>query len=233
MSRAIVLHSGGIDSTTCLMLAMRDHTEVECVTFNYGQKHLNEIEAATDIAEELEVPNTCLPVHIFKGQSALMDVTEMPKLTYEELRDAEGPSATYVPFRNGTFLSTAASYALHTGADEIYTGVHAEDARNWAYPDCTPEFVGAMQNAIYVGTYFEVRLVAPLQYLTKAEVVQLALALDAPLHLTLSCYEGRRPACGQCPTCISRLAAFKENGVPDPIEYESIPASMLANQEGR
>src|SRR5262245_9556666 len=134
---------------------------------------------------------------------------EMPHVTYEELQKAEGPSPTYVPYRNGSFLSLAASGALDMGADTIYAGMHGEDAHNWAYPDCTPEFIGAMQNAIYIGTYYKVRLVCPFTYMTKADIIKLGLDLLAPLHLTMSCYEGRDPACGVCPTCIARLEAFK------------------------
>jgi 7-cyano-7-deazaguanine synthase len=111
--------------------------------------------------------------------------------------------------------------------------VHAEDARGWAYPDCTPEFIGAMQNAIYVGTYFKVRLIAPFQYMMKHEIIATGLRLGAPYHLTLSCYEGTSPACGRCPTCVSRLEAFRVNGVSDPIEYAfdryrtGMPASVV------
>jgi 7-cyano-7-deazaguanine synthase len=125
-----------------------------------------------------------------------------------------------VPYRNGTFLSHAASLALEIEADMIYAGMHAEDAHNWAYPDCTPEFIGAMQNAIYIGTYYKVRLVAPFTYKSKADIVELGIKLGAPLHLTWSCYEGGAVACGICPTCIGRLEAFRSLGQTDPIEYE-------------
>jgi 7-cyano-7-deazaguanine synthase len=153
----------------------------------------------------------------------LMDHTaSMPHDTYEALQAHEGPSPTYVPYRNGTFLSLAASLALdpRMKCDTIYAGMHAEDAHNWAYPDCTPEFIGAMQNAIYVGTYREVRLVVPFTYKSKADIVALGVRLGVPFELTHSCYEGKRPACGQCPTCVGRLEAFLTNGMKDPLEYE-------------
>ena len=144
---------------------------------------------------------------------------EMPHATYEELQKAEGPSPTYVPYRNGTFLSLSASHALANECDTIYAGMHSEDAHNWAYPDCTPEFIGAMQNAIYIGTYFKVRLVCPFTYMTKKEIVLLGVTLNVPFNLTMSCYEGRSPACGVCPTCVARLEAFKSLGFEDPLPY--------------
>lgn len=223
MSKSIVLHSGGLDSTTVLaeVCQVEDPTNIYAVSFNYGQKHANrELTAAHEIREWFGCQGHVIAVPIPKGESALMGTAEMPHLTYEELAQSAGPSITYVPFRNGTFLSLSAALALDIGADIIYTGVHAEDARNWAYPDCTPEFVGAMANAIYVGTYHQVRLAAPLQYATKADIVKRALDANAPIHLTVSCYEGGQVACGRCPTCVARLAAFADNNVQDPIEYE-------------
>lgn len=221
MSSALVVLSGGLDSCVALALAHREHERVETVSFWYGQRHGKELEAAKKIADHYEVGHTLLNVPLGTGTSVLMDhASEMPQMTYEELEKAEGPSPTYVPYRNGTFLSLAASGALDMGLDYIYAGMHGEDAHNWAYPDCTPEFIGAMQNAIYIGTYFKVRLICPFEYSMKKEIIQIGIDLAAPLHLTLSCYEGRSPACGRCPTCIARLEAFKSLGLQDPIEYE-------------
>jgi 7-cyano-7-deazaguanine synthase len=146
----------------------------------------------------------------------------MPHLTYKEIAEGEGVSPTYVPFRNGNLLSTAASLALVEGAGAIYFGAHAEDARGWAYPDCTPEFIGSMASAIYIGSYHRVRLVTPVEWMMKHDIVAVATQIGAPLHLTLSCYEGLRPACGKCPTCVERLAAFETNGLTDPIEYARV-----------
>ena len=117
-------------------------------------------------------------------------------------------------------LAAAAALALVEKADYIYYGAHAEDARGFAYPDCTPEFNGAMANAIYVGTYHKVRLITPLQWSSKKEVVELAQRLESPIHLTYSCYAGREKHCGKCPTCVSRVEAFKLAGLKDPVEYE-------------
>lgn len=218
--RTIVLCSGGLDSTTVLAMAANAPGKVLGIAFDYGQRHDAELEAAADVCDVYGVKLEVLKAPMQSGDSVLMDHdAEMPHLTYEEIEEAEGVSPTYVPFRNGTFLALAAGYALAHGYDELRVGVHAEDARGWAYPDCTPEFIGAMANALYVGTYHKVRLVAPLQYLLKRDVVKLGLELSAPYDKTHSCYEGMRPACGRCPTCVSRLEAFKANGVRDPVEY--------------
>lgn len=223
MSDAIVLLSGGLDSTTALSLAMRaGHRNVMGLAFSYGQRHYAEVEAAQRVADAYEIPLRIEKIfNLSAGGSVLMNSgSKMPHMTYEEIESSEGVSPTYVPYRNGTFLSIAASVAVAGGLDTIYIGVHAEDARGWAYPDCTPEFIGAMQNAIYVGTYHRVRLVAPFQYKMKHEIIELGLKFGTPYHLTLSCYEGARPACGRCPTCVSRLEAFHKNGISDPLEYE-------------
>jgi 7-cyano-7-deazaguanine synthase len=221
VSSALVVLSGGLDSCVALSLARRDNDRIETLSFFYGQRHEHEIAAAEKIAEFYEVGHTVLTIPLGTGESVLMDhAATMPQMTYEELQSAEGPSPTYVPYRNGTFLSLAASGALDMGLDYIYAGMHSEDAHNWAYPDCTPEFIGAMQNAIYIGTYFKVRLVCPFTYKTKAQIIALGAELGAPLHLTYSCYEGRAIACGRCPTCVARLEAFKANNLSDPIDYE-------------
>lgn len=221
MSSALVVLSGGLDSCVALALARRDNERIETVSFFYGQRHDKEIQAAEKIAEHYDVGHTVITVPLGTGDSVLMDHSaDMPQMTYEQLQAAEGPSPTYVPYRNGTFLSLAASGALDMGLDYIYAGMHSEDAHNWAYPDCTPEFIGAMQNAIYIGTYFKVRLVCPFTYKTKAQIIALGAELGAPLYLTYSCYEGRDIACGRCPTCVARLEAFKTNGWSDPIQYE-------------
>jgi 7-cyano-7-deazaguanine synthase len=218
---SLVLLSGGLDSTTALALAAGESDQVVTLSFNYGQRHQVELLKAKEVSDWFGVDeHIVLNVPLPKGDSVLMhEDAEMPKMTYEEIEKSEGVSPTYVPYRNGTFLSLAAAYALDRGCDTIWAGMHAEDARGWAYPDCTPEFSGAMQNAIYVGTYHAVRLVVPFQYATKADIVAKGIWANAPYHLTLSCYEGREPACGECPTCIGRLEAFKINGLDDPIPY--------------
>jgi 7-cyano-7-deazaguanine synthase len=108
----------------------------------------------------------------------------------------------------------------------IFFGAHAEDAANWAYPDCTPEFIGAMANAIYVGTYYTVRLYTPIMWMSKAEVVRWGNELQVPFDMTWSCYKGGDLQCGECPTCISRHNAFLDAGIPDPTTYAVRPRNM-------
>jgi 7-cyano-7-deazaguanine synthase len=206
-----------------MALAFKQHKTLVAVTFKYGQKHETEAQYAARVADYYDANHIIIELpRIFAGTDSVLvkdNKLEMPHMTYEELQKSYGISPTYVPYRNGNLLSMATTVALTAGASEVWAGMHAEDAHNWAYPDCTPEFLGAQGNSIYVGTYAKVRLVTPLQWLTKAEVVALGLRNGAPYELTMSCYEGVDPACGKCPTCVGRLAAFAANGVRDPIRY--------------
>jgi 7-cyano-7-deazaguanine synthase len=226
MAKAIVLLSGGLDSTICAGIAAKEHDPENIIglSIDYGQKHAVELDSARDVVANLKIGSHIIESfpNIFGGYgSTLIDQErDNPEMTYEEIQRIQGPSPTYVPFRNGNLLSMATAIALVEGAEWIYYGAHAEDARNFAYPDTTHEFNGAMANAIFIGTYYKVRLVTPLQWLTKKDVVKLGFELGVPFHLTYSCYTGRRPSCGKCPTCISRIQAFKTIGIPDPIPYE-------------
>lgn len=229
MPSAIVLLSGGLDSTTVATLVVKTFGKENVCAFSagYGQKHAAEISHAWAVAERLGIRHFVVqvPKAIFiapdssQVSTVLLNGPSQPHLTYSEIAKEEGPSPTVVPFRNGVLLAIATAFSVANGYDWVYAGMHAEDARNWAYPDCTPEFTGAMANAIRVGSYDKVRLAVPLQWMLKKDVVKLGLELGAPYELTLSCYDGLEPACGLCPTCIERLAAFEANGVPDPIPY--------------
>lgn len=220
--KAVVLLSGGMDSTLCATMAEREfHDGVLALTIIYGQKHEREVIAAEKVAQHLHIPHETIRLepHVLAGAgSALTDPgEEIPSTSYEEI---EGVSPLYVPFRNGIFLSVATALALKHDASYVYFGAHSEDARRWAYPDCTPEFVGAMANAMYVGTYHKVRLLSPLQWMDKKAIVRAGQTIGSPVHLTWSCYRAGEVACGTCPTCRSRLAAFHANGMEDPIVYE-------------
>jgi 7-cyano-7-deazaguanine synthase len=218
--KAVVLLSGGVDSTVCALLAAKAYGagDVGGLNILYGQKHAREADAAEAVVSRLGMAGLEtleLPGDLFAHSgSSLIDAEEdIPAGPYPA---KEGPVSTFVPFRNGIMISAAASYALKVGAEAVYFGAHAEDALLWAYPDCTPEFLGAMKNAVWAGTYRKVRLVTPLEWLTKAEVVELGNKHGAPFELTWSCYRGGREACGECATCLSRRAAFEANGLEDP-----------------
>lgn len=222
---ALVLSSGGVDSTTALALAVeqygRDH--VLALSVSYGQKHDKELRAAQAVAEHFGVEQLFLDLGLifqYSDCSLLRQSTQkIPEESYAAQIEKTGgsvPVSTYVPFRNGLFLSAAASIALSRKCDVIYYGAHADDAAGAAYPDCSPMFNEAMNQAIWEGTGRQLHIEAPFVHKTKAEIVALGLQLNAPYELTWSCYEGGEEPCGKCGTCIDRAAAFAANGVTDP-----------------
>lgn len=221
MSKALVLLSGGVDSTTTLFYAGQKFgwANVSAISFNYGQRHIKELEYASRIALNAGIKHHIvqIPFSQMQVQSALTDDGKaIPKIAYSEI---DGVSPAYVPFRNGTMLSLATAMAVSENIDYILAGPHAEDAENWAYADCTLEFMGAMANAIYVGTYGAQRLLTPLLFMSKAEVAALGWSLKAPLFHTWSCYIGGDIHCGECPTCRARKEAFKAAGLMDTTPY--------------
>jgi 7-cyano-7-deazaguanine synthase len=223
--KAVVLLSGGIDSTVCAMMAGNNFgfDRLLGLSFAYGQKHAKELEASRAVAERIGMGGfevIDIPPVVFKGAGSTL-VDEDKHIPLAAYPNELGPVSTYVPFRNGIFISIAVATALRYSAGAVYFGAHAEDALNWAYPDCTPEFIGAMKNAAWTGTYHKVRLITPLEWLTKSEIIDLGRKLNTPFELTWSCYQGREKACGKCATCISRMRAFEAEGLQDPIAYEN------------
>jgi 7-cyano-7-deazaguanine synthase len=240
--RAFVLLSGGLDSTTALYKAVHLHgaENVDAVGIDYGQRHARERDFAMQTARQLGVDFSILRLG-HQPKSMLTDPTEkLPEMSYSEL--PHGISPTYVPFRNGQMLGIIAAFAhawcdreekklygsgLEHASDRnanpesalIYIGAHGEDSQNWAYPDCTPEFMGAMANAIFIGTYQRVRLVVPFQHMEKHEIVLQGEELGVDWASTWSCYDGGQHHCGKCPTCIARKEAFLKAGVLDPTTY--------------
>lgn len=231
--KALVLNSGGCDSTTLVGMAIKKYGRENVITASlyYGQKHDKELKCARDVAEFYGVR------HIEEDISSVMkyagDVCSLVKGSKDEILDksyaeqiaenGEGRVGTYVPFRNGLFLSIAAAYAdslFPNQPSEVWYGAHADDAAGQAYADCSEEFASAMDRAISIGTYGNIHVVRPLINLNKAGVVAEGLKIGVPYNLTWSCYHGREKACGKCGTCLDRLAAFEANGVKDPIEYE-------------
>ena len=225
--KALVLLSGGVDSTTCLGIAVDKYgsENVLALSVSYGQKHIKEIEAARQIASHYGVELLELDLSKmfeFSNCSLLSKSdTEIPHEEYaKQLEETDGaPVSTYVPFRNGLFLSSAAAIAVSRDCEEIYYGAHADDAAGNAYPDCSQAFNSAMGRAIYLGSGNMVKVVAPFVGKTKADVVGMGLKLKVPYELTWSCYDGRDKPCGSCGTCIDRKRAFELNGVKDPAAY--------------
>lgn len=218
MSKAIVLHSGGLDSSVALANAVKHFgaKNVKSLGIHYGQRHEVELKYAEIFCEMFDVVREIVSLPPIKASRLTDPNAEIPKVSYD---DIVGLSPAYVPFRNGLMLANAASIAQAEGFDYIVYGAHSEDALNWAYPDCTPEFNGAMANAIYTGTDRKVQLLTPLQWMLKSDIVVLGASINAPLHLTWSCYLGGEVHCGECPTCRARKKAFSDAGVDDPTVY--------------
>lgn len=226
--KAAVLSSGGIDSTTCLGLAVDKFSSANVITVSiyYGQRHERELEAARAVAEYYHVEHFEFDASpLFKpSDSALLkdSARSIDHCSYAEQMSANHSRrvSTYVPFRNGLMLSMAATFADgYFGGDEpieLFIGVHSDDAAISAYPDCSEAFVEAMARAIRLGTYDRVRLIAPLVKLNKAQAVELGLSLNVPFELTWSCYESGEIPCGGCATCLDRAAAFAANHAVDP-----------------
>ena len=225
--KALVLLSGGLDSTTALAMAVDKYGKdnVVALSISYGQKHIKEIEASNNVAKYYNVEHLYLDLSkIFENSDcALLGKNNMdiPEGDYKSQIEKTGSViSTYVPFRNGLFLSSAAAIAISKDCDIIYYGAHSDDSALNAYPDCSKEFNDSMNNAIYVGSGNKVRVEGPFINIHKKDVVKIGLDLKVPYNLTWSCYNGKDKACGKCATCLDRKKAFLDNGTTDPIEYE-------------
>ncbi len=227
--KALVLFSGGLDSSVCLGLAVKEYgaEEVLALSISYGQKHKKEMTASEKIAAYYGVKRITLDLgEIFKGSRCTLlegSAEEIPHEDYaEQLVKTNGaPVNTYVPYRNGLFLSSAASIALSHGCEVIYYGAHADDAAGNAYPDTSVAFHKAISDAVFIGSGNTLKIVAPFIDKPKAYVVATGAEIGVPFALTWSCYEGHEKACGVCGTCRDRLQAFALNGLTDPIGYEN------------
>lgn len=223
--KVLTLLSGGVDSATCLAMLCRDYgtDHVVALSLTYGQKHEKELVAAQRLAEYYGVEHIyqdLTPVFQYSGSSLLVHSKEdIPQEDYAtQQKENEGkPVSTYVPFRNGLFLSVAACIALSKGCELVCYGAHRDDAAGNAYPDCSEAFFSAMNEAVEEGSGHQAKLIAPLIGMNKSEVVRVGLKLHVPYQMTWSCYEGGAHPCGKCATCIDRAAAFAANGVKDPV----------------
>lgn len=223
---AVVLLSGGLDSSTALAIAIERGFSPHAISFRYGQRHQRELEAATAIAQHYGVTDhrtADIDLRLFGGSALTSDELAVPhERSLAEM--GHGIPVTYVPGRNLIFLSLATAFAEVIGADDIFLGINALDYSG--YPDCRPEFLEAFQTTANLATKAgtedgrTLRYHAPLIQLTKADIVREGTRLSVPWELTWSCYEGRELACGQCDSCLLRLKGFAEAGLTDPLRYE-------------
>ena len=225
--RALVVLSGGQDSTTCLYWAIDKYGKdaVTTITFDYAQRHRIEVDCAKKIADMAGVANTCLPIDTFAamGGASLTD----------DIAVADGPVAegdlpnTFVPGRNLIFLTHAAAFAYQRDINHLVTGVAQTDYSG--YPDCRDETIRSLQESLRLGMESSVEIHTPLMHLSKKETVQMAErlgALDA-MAFTHTCYNGERPPCGHCPACILRAKGFSEAGIEDPLAGIEDPLMSL------
>lgn len=223
--KSLILLSGGLDSSTCLAYAV-DKFGAEntmALSLYYAQKHKRELKSAEKIATYYGVKHIQFDVaQIFEDtKCSLIEGNDVvPDKSYaEQLQETDGqPVSTYVPFRNGLFLSIAASIAISNECEYIYYAAHRDDAAGNAYPDCSEQFNNAMTEAIKLGSGDKITVCDPFIDKTKADIVKLGTELKVPYELTWSCYNGGEKPCGKCGTCIDRAKAFEINGIKDPLE---------------
>ena len=228
MPRAVVLLSGGLDSTTVLAIAQRDGFDAHAMTFRYGQRHEIEVDAARRIARAAHVADHVvvdIDLRSFGG-SALTSDTPVPKKQRSDHHRGSGIPITYVPARNTIFLSFALAWAEVLGARDIFIGVNAVDYSG--YPDCRPEYVAAYETMANLATRAgvegqRVHIRTPLIDRTKADIIRLGTSLGVDYAITSSCYDPtvHGVACGQCDSCLLRLRGFEEAGLKDPVRYRT------------
>ncbi|TBW53739.1 7-cyano-7-deazaguanine synthase QueC [Marinobacter halodurans] len=215
--KVVVIYSGGMDSFTLLHRARAAGYEVHALSFNYGQRHVRELECARTVCEELGLPHKVVdmsPMGDLLSGSSLTDDIEVPEGHYEEA----GMKSTVVPNRNMILISLATGYAVSVGAQAVWFGAHGGD--HAIYPDCRPEFVEKMDAVCRIANYEPVRVEAPYMALDKGEILAEGLAMNLDYSQTWTCYNGRDAACGRCGSCVERLEAFAARGQRDPLPYE-------------
>ncbi|MGZ3559652.1 MAG: 7-cyano-7-deazaguanine synthase QueC [Thermodesulfobacteriota bacterium] len=224
--KAVVLSSGGVDSTTAMAIAAQEGYEIYSLSFRYGQRHRVELESARRVAEAMGAKkHMVIDIDMGKiGGSALTDHIEVPK-GWDEVEMRRDIPATYVPARNTIFLSCALAWAEVVGASDIFIGVNAVDYSG--YPDCRPEYISAFEDMANLAIKaavegkMKMNIRTPLMHMTKSEIIRKGIELGVDYRLTHSCYdpspEGK--ACGQCDSCVLRKKGFRDAGMIDPTEY--------------
>ena len=223
--KAVVLLSGGIDSSTTLYIALKKGYDCFCLIFDYGQKHKKEIQYAKKIAKGAKCPYEIIHFQLpWKGTSLLDKKLSIPKNRTTQQIKKEIPS-TYVPARNTIFLSFALSFAEAINAEVVFNGANAIDYSG--YPDCRPEYFSALGKVACLGTKKgiegkNIKFLTPLIKMTKSEIIKTGINLKVPYRLTWSCYQGGRKPCQKCDSCLLRIKGFKELGITDPLLSTSI-----------
>lgn len=221
-NKAVIILSGGLDSTVLLYKLLRDGREVSAIGFDYGQRHAKELRVAASQCMKLGVPFEVVHMDGFAtlipGSSQTDRSVSVPEGHYEE----ETMKQTVVPNRNMVMLSIAAAYALANGAEDVYYGAHGGD--HVIYPDCRPEFVYALNEVLRLCDWKRVQVRAPFlaQQMDKGAIVRLGYSLNVPLHTTWTCYKGEEKHCGLCGSCQERREAFRTADVADLTEYENL-----------
>tara|TARA_B110001454_G_scaffold209454_1_gene222954 strand:- start:387 stop:1049 length:663 start_codon:yes stop_codon:yes gene_type:complete len=218
-NKIILILSGGMDSFTLLHHALSKKYIVDCITFDYGQRHIKEVECAHLVCKEHNLSNLKVEIanveSIFAKSALTSEDIEVPHGSYQ----AQSMQATIVPNRNMLFISHAIAYAISKGISRVWYGAHAGD--HFIYPDCRPEFLSAMNAVAQTCHTFPISVEAPFLNFTKAEIVKIGLDLEVDYSKTWTCYEGQELACGKCGSCNERLEAFVINNSIDPLRYRT------------
>ncbi|HAD47773.1 MAG: 7-cyano-7-deazaguanine synthase QueC [Idiomarina sp.] len=215
--KVVVIYSGGMDSFTVLNKALQQGHDVSALSFNYGQRHVKELDVAATVCKSLEIPHKIVDITAINSLlagSSLTDDIDIPEGHYEQ----ESMKSTVVPNRNMILLSLAIGYAVSENAQAVYYGAHSGD--HAIYPDCRPEFVRQMNVVSKLANYEPVEVVAPYLDVDKNAILADGLKMGLDYSNTWTCYNGRDKACGKCGACIERLEAFAANKQSDPLSYE-------------
>jgi len=215
--KVVVIYSGGMDSFTVLNRALKDGKEVYALSFDYGQRHVKELECASHVCNELGIHHKVIDISAINqllAGSSLTDDIEIPEGHYE----AENMKSTIVPNRNMILLSLAVGYAVSVKAAQVYYGAHSGD--HAIYPDCRPEFVMKMNDVCQIANYDAVEIFSPYLNVSKIDILTDGIKMGLDYSNTWTCYNGREKACGKCGACQERLEAFEKNNAVDPVAYE-------------
>ena len=216
-NKVVVIYSGGMDSFTVLNRALKDGKDVYALSFDYGQRHVKELEYASNVCNGLNIPHKVIDISSINqllAGSSLTDDIDIPEGHYE----SENMKSTIVPNRNMILLSLAVGYAVSVEASQVYYGAHSGD--HAIYPDCRPEFVMKMNDVCQIANYEPVEIFSPYLNVNKTAILADGIKMGLDYSGTWTCYNGREKACGKCGACQERLEAFAENQITDPVPYE-------------